>query len=108
MARLPVREHRKQCAAAGPDLAGLEPFVANYRIEERHSTETWFEEWGTNWKSLVENFMEGYHLSVTHATTLDSITPTELCESWRPARGSPPIARTTVIPRRSANRSRKI
>ncbi|MGB1418252.1 MAG: SRPBCC family protein, partial [Candidatus Puniceispirillaceae bacterium] len=70
MARLPVREHRKQRAAAGPDLAGLEPFVANYRIEERHSTETWFEEWGTNWKSLVENFMEGYHLSVTHATTL--------------------------------------
>ena len=63
-----------------PDLADLEPYVANYRFEERHSTETWFEEWQTNWKTLIENFMEGYHLSVTHATTLDHITPTELCE----------------------------
>ena len=70
-----------------PDLADLEPFVANYRIEERHSTETWFEEWGTNWKSLVENFMEGYHLSVTHATTLDSITPIELCEKLATGKG---------------------
>lgn len=63
-----------------PDLASLEPHVANYRFEERHSTETWCEEWQTNWKALIENFMEGYHLSVTHATTLDHITPTELCE----------------------------
>ena len=50
--------------------------------------------------------MEGYHLSVTHATTLDSITPTELCEKLATGKGSPPIARTTVIPRRSANRSK--
>ena len=53
----------------------------------RHCTETWFEEWGTNWKLLVENFMEGYHLSVTHATTLDSITPTELCEKLATGNG---------------------
>lgn len=66
--------------ALAPDLAGLEPLIANYKIDERHSTETWFEEWQTNWKSLVENFMEGYHLSITHARTLDDITPTELCE----------------------------
>ena len=70
-----------------PDLAGLEPHVANYRFEERHSTETWFEEWQTNWKALIENFMEGYHLSVTHATTLDHITPTELCEKLASGRG---------------------
>ena len=40
-----------------------------------HSAE---EIWNTNWKSLVENFMEGYHLSVVHKTTLHGYTPTEL------------------------------
>ena len=67
-------------APLAPRLAGLEPFLRNYHADERHSTETWFEEWQTNWKALVENFMEGYHLSVTHPVTLDPITPTELCE----------------------------
>ena len=31
--------------------------------------------------------MEGYHLSVTHATTLDYITPTELCEKLASGEG---------------------
>jgi len=62
------------------DMAGMMPFLENYHPEERHSTATWVEHWKTNWKSLVENFMEGYHLSVTHAKTLDHITPTGLCE----------------------------
>ena len=70
-----------------PLLADLEPHVANYRFEERHSTETWFEEWQTNWKALIENFMEGYHLTVTHTTTLDPITPTELCEKLASGEG---------------------
>ena len=34
--------------------------------------------WHTNWKSLVENFMEGYHLSVVHPVTLHGYTPTDL------------------------------
>ena len=58
-------------APLAPQLADLEPFLKNYHAEDRHSTQTWHEEWQTNWKALVENFMEGYHLSVTHATTLD-------------------------------------
>ncbi|XDZ66392.1 aromatic ring-hydroxylating dioxygenase subunit alpha [Alphaproteobacteria bacterium LSUCC0684] len=64
----------------GAEMAGMMPFLENYRPQDRHSTETWVETWQTNWKSLVENFMEGYHLSVTHAETLDHITPTRLCE----------------------------
>ena len=105
MARLPVREHRKNAPPLAPDLAGLEPFVANYRIEERHSTETWFEEWGANWKSLVENF-EGYHLSVTHATTLDLITLTELCE-LATGKGFTAYRSNYRDPHRIANRSRR-
>jgi phenylpropionate dioxygenase-like ring-hydroxylating dioxygenase large terminal subunit len=36
------------------------------------------EVWNTNWKCLVENFMEGYHLSVVHPETLHGYTPTGL------------------------------
>jgi len=36
------------------------------------------EDWRCNWKCLVENFMEGYHLSVVHPTTLHDYTPTGL------------------------------
>jgi len=74
-------------APLAPQLADLEPFLKNYHAEDRHSTQTWHEEWQTNWKALVENFMEGYHLSVTHATTLDYITPTELCEKLASGEG---------------------
>lgn len=64
--------------AAG--MAPLEGHLKNYRAEERHTVPTWVEHWGVNWKALIENFMEGYHLSVTHPITLDPVTPTELCE----------------------------
>lgn len=36
------------------------------------------EYWQTNWKCLVENFMEGYHLSVVHPQTLHGYTPSGL------------------------------
>lgn len=68
-------------------LGAVEGYIANYEMEARHSIETWFEEWQTNWKSLVENFMEGYHLSIAHAKTLDSITPTALCEKLSAGEG---------------------
>ena len=35
--------------------------------------------WQCNRKCLVENFMEGYHLSVVHPKTLRGYTPTRLC-----------------------------
>ena len=38
------------------------------------------EVWHTNWKCLVENFMEGYHLSVVHPQTLHDYTPTGLAK----------------------------
>lgn len=36
------------------------------------------EVWACNWKAMVENFMEGSHLSVVHQTTLHPLTPTRL------------------------------
>lgn len=67
-------------APLGPRLAGLDALVANYRMTERHHLFSREDRWATNWKCLAENFLEGYHLSVTHRTTLHPITPTRLCE----------------------------
>lgn len=61
-------------------LAAITPAFDHYRLDQRLSTPTWHETWRTNWKALVENFMEGYHLSTSHATSLDAYSPTHLCE----------------------------
>ena len=61
-------------------LQDLEPTLRNYHPEDRHFLYGAEEIWATNWKCLVENFMEGYHLSPTHAKTLHAVTPTALCE----------------------------
>lgn len=54
----------------------LEPYdTASFRLV--HVAE---EVWYTNWKCLVENFMEGYHLSVVHPQTLHGYTPTGLAK----------------------------
>jgi choline monooxygenase len=63
-----------------PELAAIEPYIRNYQPAERHFLFGAEETWNTNWKCLVENFMEGYHLSPLHADTLHAITPTVLCE----------------------------
>jgi phenylpropionate dioxygenase-like ring-hydroxylating dioxygenase large terminal subunit len=63
-----------------PALAPLEPYIRNYHPEQQHFLYETEEVWNTNWKCLVENFMEGYHLSPLHAKTLHPVTPTALCE----------------------------
>jgi phenylpropionate dioxygenase-like ring-hydroxylating dioxygenase large terminal subunit len=61
-------------------LAATEPYIRNYHPADRYFLYGAEETWNTNWKCLLENFMEGYHLSPTHAKTLHAITPTALCE----------------------------
>ncbi len=56
----------------------LDVLLANYDGETFHIAHTAEEIWNTNWKCLVENFMEGYHLSVVHPETLHEYTPTGL------------------------------
>jgi choline monooxygenase len=63
-----------------PELQPTEPFIRNYHPADQHLLFKTEEVWNTNWKCLVENFMEGYHLSPLHARTLHPITPTRLCE----------------------------
>lgn len=62
-----------------PKLEGLQTILHNYHNEERNLLFTDEAVWNTNWKNLVENFMEGYHLFATHPKTLQPMTPTQLC-----------------------------
>ena len=66
-------------APLAPQLQTLQGILHNYHNEER--TLLFHEDtvWGTNWKNLTENFMEGYHLFATHPKTLQPMTPTQLC-----------------------------
>ncbi len=68
-------------------LAGLAPLdavIGNYHLEAmvtRYSAE---EVWPTNWKCLLENFMEGYHLTPLHRHTLHKVNPSKLCSHLPP------------------------
>ncbi len=60
-------------------LGELDELLTPYETEKFRVVHVAQEQWNCNWKCLVENFMEGYHLSVVHPETLRGYTPTELC-----------------------------
>ena len=61
-------------------VEGLDDLIGVYEPQKYRLAHAASEVWRTNWKSLVENFMEGYHLSVVHPQTLHGYTPTGLSE----------------------------
>lgn len=63
-------------------LVGLDGLARNFAMETMTTVHIEEARWAINWKSLVENFMEGYHLTPTHAKTLHPITPTSGCEHF--------------------------
>ncbi len=63
-----------------PLIADLEARVAPYHMEEMWLGYTGEAVWETNWKSLIENYMEGYHLSPLHKSGLANLNPTDMCE----------------------------
>lgn len=62
-----------------PQLQGLEHLIRNYHMEEMKTRYVVNDVWPVNWKCFIENFMEGYHLSPLHRTTLHPMNPTKLC-----------------------------
>ena len=60
----------------------LEPMVENMHIEDMRLLFSAEQEWDANWKCLVENFLEGYHLSTVHRKTLHPFTPTRLSQHF--------------------------
>jgi phenylpropionate dioxygenase-like ring-hydroxylating dioxygenase large terminal subunit len=59
-----------------PRLTGLDTILANYHTDQMLHHFSQEDVWHCNWKALVENFMEGYHLNCVHPQTLRPITPT--------------------------------
>ncbi|MFC1681525.1 aromatic ring-hydroxylating dioxygenase subunit alpha [Pseudomonadota bacterium] len=66
-------------SSLAPHLAELDEFLNPYETHSFRIVHFAQEVWQCNWKCLVENFMEGYHLSVVHPKTLRGYTPTQLC-----------------------------
>lgn len=60
------------------EFAGLGDLIGGYKPQDYNIVHAASEIWECNWKALVENFMEGYHLSVVHPQTLHGYTPTGL------------------------------
>jgi phenylpropionate dioxygenase-like ring-hydroxylating dioxygenase large terminal subunit len=67
-----------------PRLQGLDHLIHNYHMEEMTTRYITNEVWPVNWKCFIENFMEGYHLSPLHRTTLHPMNPTRLCTHFEP------------------------
>lgn len=65
-------------------LEGLQREIGNYHIEEMQMRHVAEETWPVNWKSLLENYMEGYHLTPLHLKTLHKVNPTRLCSHFPP------------------------
>ena len=65
----------------------IEPMIKNMHIEDMQILFSEEQEWDVNWKCLVENFLEGYHLSTVHRNTLAPYTPTELSEHFDAGEG---------------------
>lgn len=74
-------------APLAPRLSGLAARIGNYHMEQMRTLHVTTEVWDTNWKCLVENFMEGYHLSPLHKTTLHPVNPTRLCRHYPAGEG---------------------
>lgn len=68
-------------APLGPQLAGMDDYLAPYRFDEYRTVET--TDWGRcdwDWKIMVDNFMECYHHMGPHREKLQDEFPAEL--SW--------------------------
>ena len=70
-------------APLGPRLTELSARLDNYRLPEYQTLFRAEEIWDTNWKILVQNFTEGYHLFVAHAQTIEPAMPTKLAQAMR-------------------------
>jgi len=61
-------------------LAAAEALIRPYHLEQMQLRHLCEQTWNCNWKVLMENFMEGYHLSPLHRATLHKVNPTRLCK----------------------------
>lgn len=70
----------ENAAPLKPRLADLTELFANYHVEDMRTVWHKQELWDTNWKVLTENFLEVYHIGVTHPDTLYPLGSHKLVE----------------------------
>lgn len=60
-------------------LIGIEKYLQLFEVERFNETvgEKKSEKWNANWKLVLENAMESYHLFKVHSETLEKVTPTK-------------------------------
>jgi phenylpropionate dioxygenase-like ring-hydroxylating dioxygenase large terminal subunit len=56
-----------------PRLAGLDAVLSRFRLAEYVPVHQQVETWDTNWKLLVENFMDTYHVFRVHRATFGAV-----------------------------------
>jgi phenylpropionate dioxygenase-like ring-hydroxylating dioxygenase large terminal subunit len=59
----------------GDSLAPLAPLFAKFHLERMQVLARGSEIWNCNWKVATENFLESYHLEMTHANSLGPFFP---------------------------------
>jgi len=74
-------------APLAPRLGPLTERLANYNLPEYETLFRAEEIWDTNWKILVQNFTEGYHLFVAHKDTIEPAMPTRLANAMHGGAG---------------------
>jgi len=62
-------------ATPAKKFAKLDKLIADYGAGDYVEVDRQDHVWKTNWKLLTENFMEGYHLPVTHRKTVGAYFP---------------------------------
>lgn len=63
-----------------PRLTALETELSPFNLAEMQTVFTISDVWNCNWKLLIENFIESYHLFRVHKETIEPRTPTSSVE----------------------------
>lgn len=67
----------RNASPLGPELEPLRQEISDYRIADYVPVFEQQETWATNWKCLVENFMDVYHLHRVHAESFSKYASSE-------------------------------
>lgn len=67
----------REATPLAPRLASLEALMRPYRFETYHVATAGRDVWRANWKLMVENASESYHLFKAHQTSIEPLRPTK-------------------------------
>lgn len=72
-------------ASLSPRLQALQDLARNFHVDEMNSVWKKTVYWKTNWKVLIENFLETYHITTVHKETLEPYGSPDLVQFMEPS-----------------------